>query len=73
MIGQLSKLERFLQLQEFSLRNPTTSSITVARRSPHSSNPEYSRPGCNIPEVGNILAKAAALRINLNIDGAYSF
>ena len=34
----IGKLTAFLQLQEFSLRNlPVASSITAARRSPHSS------------------------------------
>ena len=56
----IGKLTAFLQLQEFSLRNMTVaSSTTVARRSPHSSNPGLAT-----------FSKAVALRINLNIDGA---
>ena len=52
----IGKLTAFLKLQEFSLRNMTVaSSTTAARRSPLS---------------GSILAKAASLRITLNIDGA---
>ena len=52
--------DRFLQLQEFSLCNQTVdSSTTAARRSPQLKS-----------KIGNILAKAAALRIILNIDGA---
>ena len=50
------------QFQEFSLRNPTSCTITVARRSPHSLQLKST--------VGYVLAKTAALRINLNIDGA---
>ena len=47
----------FLQLQEFSLRNMTVdSSTSAARRS--------------LRKVGSTLAKTAALRVNLNIDGA---
>jgi hypothetical protein len=55
----IGKLTAFLQLQEFSLRNlPVDSSTSAARRSPHSQIKF---------KVGNILAKAAALRIVLNI------
>jgi hypothetical protein len=60
----IGKLTAFWQLQEFSLRNlPVDSSTSSARRSPHTGSQLKSK-------VGNILAKAAALRINLNIDGA---
>jgi hypothetical protein len=56
----IGKLTAFLQLQEFSLRNIiVASSTTAARRSPQLKS-----------KIGNILAKAAALRIILNIDGA---
>ncbi len=57
----IGKLTAFLQFQEFSLRNMTVaSSTTAARPSPQSPN----------QNVGSILAKAAALRITLNLDGA---
>jgi hypothetical protein len=52
----IGKLTAFLQVQEFSLRKQTFS-ITVPWRSPHSSSQKLD-------------AKAAALRINLHIDGA---
>jgi hypothetical protein len=59
----IGKLTAFLQLQEFILLNlPVASSTTAARRSLHSSSLTKSK-------VGNILAKAAVLRIVLNIDG----
>jgi hypothetical protein len=56
----IGKLTAFLQLQEFSLHNrPVDCSTSAARRSPHVKS-----------KLGSILTKAAALRINLNLDGA---
>ena len=58
----IGKLTAFLQLQEFSLRNQIwEDSSTFATR--------LFLP-CLKSRVGLILAKAAALRINLNLDGA---
>jgi hypothetical protein len=58
----IGKLTAFLQLQEFSQRNlPVASSTSVARL--FLSSMLKSR-------FGNILTKVAALRINLNLDGA---
>jgi hypothetical protein len=60
----IGKLTAFLQLQEFSLHNlPVEDSSTfVVRRSSRVSNLKS--------KSGNLLAKAAALCINLNLDGA---
>jgi hypothetical protein len=57
----IGKLTAFLQLQEFCQRNQIVDSSTTAAR-------RFLL--CSKSRVGNILAKAAALRINLNIDGA---
>ncbi len=57
----IGKLTAFLQLQEFSLRSKTVDYSTSAAR--------RSRPPLKA-KVGSTLAKAAALRINLNVDGA---
>jgi hypothetical protein len=58
----IGKLTAFLQLQEFSQRNPTvTSSTSAAARL------SFSR---SKSKVDLALAKAATLRINLNLDGA---
>jgi hypothetical protein len=55
----IGKLAAFLRLQEFSLCNPTVvCSTTTVSCSPQTKS-----------RVGNILDKAAALRINFNIDG----
>jgi hypothetical protein len=57
----IGKLTAFWQLQEFSLRNlPVASSTSAARLS------SQQLKG----KVGLTLTKAAALRINLNLDGA---
>jgi hypothetical protein len=56
------KLTTFLQLQEFSLRNPTVSFPLPPHGAKLSSQLKS--------KCGNILAKAAALRIVLNIDEA---
>jgi hypothetical protein len=57
----IGKLTAFLQLQEFSQRNLIVGISTSAARAFSS----MLKSKC-----GNILAKAAALRINLNLDGA---
>ncbi len=56
----IGKLTAFLQLQEFCLNNQIVDSSTTVTRF---SSMIKSR-------VGNILAKAASLRINLNLDGS---
>jgi hypothetical protein len=59
----IGKLTIFLQLQDFSFRNPSsTSGQFHYRRAAFTSQLKS--------KIGNILAKAAALRITLNIDGA---
>jgi hypothetical protein len=56
----IGKLTAFLQLQELSLRSKTVDYSTSAAR--RSRSPLKAK-------VGSTLAKAAALRINLNVDG----
>jgi hypothetical protein len=59
----IGKLTAFLQLLEFSLRNPTVDySTSASGRAALSATLKA--------KVGSTLAKAASLRININIDGA---